>query len=136
MAPSLLVWIYTGGEDGSPEAARRGEQLAYAGDDVMDDVLGKGIINSVDRGDVVVEFGMDGSKEQRSRTAGHVYVLAPRKRAAAAAAAEAPKKQGIFPVSCASLVNCCQLRHKGPLCHLNFATGRAGTPIVIWLSTF
>ena len=54
MAPSLLVWIYTGGEDGSPEAARRGEQLAYAGDDVMDDVLGKGIINSVDRGDVVV----------------------------------------------------------------------------------
>ena len=50
----------------------------------------------MDRGDVVVEFGMDGSKEQRSRTAGHVYVLAPRKRAAAAAAAEAPKKQGIF----------------------------------------
>ena len=53
MAPTLLSWIYSGGKDGSPEADRRGEQLAYAGDDVMDD---KGVIMRVDRGDVVVEF--------------------------------------------------------------------------------
>ena len=56
MAPTLLSWIYSGGKDGSPEADRRGEQLAYAGDDVMDDVLGRGVIITVDRGDVVVEF--------------------------------------------------------------------------------
>ena len=39
MGPSLYVWDYDGGADDSPEAARRGEQSASAGDLVIDDVL-------------------------------------------------------------------------------------------------
>ena len=31
MVATLYVWQYDGGEDGSPEAARRGEQRTYAG---------------------------------------------------------------------------------------------------------
>ena len=42
MAPSLNKWDYLGGTEGSPEAARRGEQRVYAGDLVIDDVLGQG----------------------------------------------------------------------------------------------
>ena len=30
--PTLLTWIYSGGSEGSEEAARRGEQLAYPGE--------------------------------------------------------------------------------------------------------
>ena len=32
--PTLIVWNYDGGKEGSPEAARRGEQLAFPGDTV------------------------------------------------------------------------------------------------------
>ena len=37
MVSTLYVWKYEGGADGSPEAARRGEQRCYAGDPVIDD---------------------------------------------------------------------------------------------------
>lgn len=40
MVATLYVWQYDGGEDGSPEAARRGEQRAYAGDLVAGSVSG------------------------------------------------------------------------------------------------
>ena len=32
MVATLYVWAYEGGAEGSPEAARRGEQRCYAGD--------------------------------------------------------------------------------------------------------
>ena len=38
----MYVWSYEGGGEGSPEAARRGEQRCYAGDLVIEDVLGQG----------------------------------------------------------------------------------------------
>ena len=30
--PSIFTWDYDGGEDGSPDAERRGKQRVYAGD--------------------------------------------------------------------------------------------------------
>ena len=57
MVATLYVWQYDGGEDGSPEAARRGEQRGYAGDLVIDDVLGQGKLVRIDGSDVIVEFG-------------------------------------------------------------------------------
>ena len=76
--PTLLKWVYDGGAGGSEEAKRRGEQRAYAGDVVVDDVLGKGLLNRLDGGIVEIEFGMGEAKEMKTRTCGHVYVLEPR----------------------------------------------------------
>ena len=38
--PTIYKWEYTGGEDGSAEAARRGTQRAFANDYVVDDIFG------------------------------------------------------------------------------------------------
>ena len=48
--PTLLTWIYSGGSEGSQEAARRGEQLAYPGDEVVSDELGGGKVVRLDGG--------------------------------------------------------------------------------------
>ena len=74
--PTLLVWQYHGGEDGSAEAARRGEQLCYAGDAVMDDVFKEGKAVRLDGGDMVIEFCIDGKLVHKPRSLGHVYALA------------------------------------------------------------
>ena len=54
--PTLLTWIYSGGSEGSQEAARRGEQLAYPGDEVVSDELGGGKVVSLDGGALVCAF--------------------------------------------------------------------------------
>ena len=41
MVSTLCVWEYEGGADGSPVAARRGEQRCYADDPVIDDASGQ-----------------------------------------------------------------------------------------------
>ena len=47
MAPTMLKWLYIGGEDDSEDAARRGEQRAWAGDLVVHDIFGQGRLDSV-----------------------------------------------------------------------------------------
>ena len=42
--PTLLKWTYDGGAPDSAEAARRGEQRAFSGDKVEDDVFGTGVL--------------------------------------------------------------------------------------------
>ena len=64
MAPSLNKWDYLGGTEGSPEAARRGEQRVYAGDLVIDDVLGQGKFVRFEGSDIVIEFGSGETMEQ------------------------------------------------------------------------
>ena len=55
--PTLLKWTYEGGRDGSEEAKRRGEQRAYAGDKVVDDALGNGILDRVNGTDLMINVG-------------------------------------------------------------------------------
>ena len=42
MAPTTLKWLYIGGEDGSEDVARRGEQRAWVGGFVVYDIFGQG----------------------------------------------------------------------------------------------
>ena len=56
--PTLLTWIYSGGSEGSEEAARRGEQLAYPGDAVVSDELGAGKVVRLDGGTLVRTRGV------------------------------------------------------------------------------
>ena len=76
--PSIFTWDYDGGEDGSPDAERRGKQRVYAGDLVLDDVLGQGKFVRFDGPDVVVEFGSGETKHEKPRTKGHVRAVANR----------------------------------------------------------
>ena len=78
MAPSLYKWDYVGGEDDSPEAARRGEQRVYAGDLVMDDVFGQGKFVRFEGSDIVIEFGSGETMEHKAWTKGHVRAVANR----------------------------------------------------------
>ena len=45
--PTLLKWTYDGGAPDSAEAARRGEQRAFSGDKVEDDVFGTGVLTAL-----------------------------------------------------------------------------------------
>ena len=74
MPPTLLRWEFEGGKEGSPEAARRGEQRAYSGDVVVDDYFGQGKLQSMAGGQLSIIF--DGDEEALPRTSGHVYALA------------------------------------------------------------
>jgi hypothetical protein len=78
MAPSMYKWDYVGGDDDSPEAARRGEQRVYAGDLVMDDVFGQGQFVRFEGSNIVIEFGSGETMEQKDRTKGHVRAVANR----------------------------------------------------------
>ena len=42
--PTELSWDYEGGEDDNMQARRRGKQLAHAGDIIVHDVVGEGIL--------------------------------------------------------------------------------------------
>ena len=72
--PSIFTWDYDGGEDGSPDA----EQRVYAGDLVLDDMLGQGKFVRFDGPAIVVEFGSGETKLERARTKGHVRAVANR----------------------------------------------------------
>ena len=50
--PTLYGWDFEGGENGSEEAKLRGAQRAHAGDDVIDDVLGRAVIETMSAGKV------------------------------------------------------------------------------------
>ena len=76
--PSSFSWNFEGGADGSPDAERRGKQRVYAGDLVLDDVLGQGKFVRFDGPDVVVEFGSGETKHEKPRTKGHVRAVANR----------------------------------------------------------
>lgn len=91
--PTLLVWTYTGGEDGSEDAERRGEQRAYPGDTIVDDVFGKGEIVRLDGTEIVATFDDGDAEGEQTRSQGHVYALANRDRQMRAPAAA--KKKGV-----------------------------------------
>ena len=63
--PTLLRWEYTGREDDSPAAAERGEQRAFAGDAVNDDVHGEGVLDRLEGAVIFIRFP-DGEVKQRT----------------------------------------------------------------------
>jgi hypothetical protein len=67
MAPTLLRWKYDGGQDGSAEAARRGEQRAYADDVVVDDAFGRGKLKGMGGSDLQIIFDGDEDVGERVR---------------------------------------------------------------------
>ena len=78
--PTLLTWIYSGGSEGSQEAARRGEQLAYPGDEVVSDELGGGKVVRLDGGALVCAFKEGDEMVERGLQPGSVYAMASRER--------------------------------------------------------
>ena len=81
--PTLLKWTYEGGAPDSAEAARRGEQRAFSGDKVEDDVFGTGVLDAISGSSAFINFGTAEATDIKQRTAEHVYVLVQRPERAA-----------------------------------------------------
>ena len=67
--PTLLKWTYEGGAPDSAEAARRGEQRAFSGDKVEDDVFGTGVLDAISGSSAFINFGTAEATDIKQRTA-------------------------------------------------------------------
>ena len=84
--PTLLTWVFEGGDADSDASARmqerakrRGEkQRAHSGDKVDDDMLGVGTIEKIDGGMMTIIFGSGDTQEVMERTCGHVTAMTNR----------------------------------------------------------
>ena len=76
----MIKWQFEGGESGSALARKRGEQRAYAGDAVFDEMLGEAKLISRGSSNAFLQIEVDtlGNKEAVPRTAGHIYAVVQR----------------------------------------------------------
>jgi hypothetical protein len=81
--PTLLKWEFTGGDDGSELAKHRGEQRAYAGDKVEDEMMGQAMLDAIDRTYAFLNFGTSEAPDVNRRRLCHVRVLQQREKLAA-----------------------------------------------------
>ena len=79
--PTLLVWEYGGGIQGSLEAARRGEQRVYPGDATIDVIFGAGKVVRLDGADLICEFTEEHGKQvEKACPCAYAYAVACRER--------------------------------------------------------
>ena len=76
----MIKWQFEGGESGSALARKRGEQRAYAGDAVFDEMLGEAKLISRGSSNAFLQIEVDtlGNKEVVPRTASNIYVVVQR----------------------------------------------------------
>ena len=72
--PTELSWDYEGGEDDNMQARRRGKQLAHAGDIIVHDVVGEGILECFVGAQIKMRLGTGEIQRYHESSKEHVYV--------------------------------------------------------------